>query len=104
MTVAVSLTRGGFPAMGLPFRTNHTPTRSPAMALRLLGSLGTLGVLIGAAALMPHPAASQQQAAPPPLGITAFGDKAAPAYVTRRTSWGDPDLQGVWSSDDNAGI
>ncbi len=75
------------------------------MALRLLGFLGTLGVLIGAAALMPHPAASQQQAAAaPPLVITAFGDKAAPPYVTPRTSWGDPDLQGVWSSDDNAGI
>jgi hypothetical protein len=64
------------------------------MAPRLLGSLGTLGVLIGAAVLVPQPAASQEQAAAaPPLVITAFGDQAAPPYVTPRTSWGDPDLQ-----------
>jgi hypothetical protein len=74
------------------------------MATRLLGSLGTLGALIGAAALVPHPAAGQEQAAAPPLVITAFGDQAAPPYVTRRTSWGEPDLTGAWSSDDNAGI
>jgi hypothetical protein len=74
------------------------------MATRLLGSRSTLAVLIGAAILAPQSAASQEQATAPPLVITAFGDKAAPAYVTPRTSWGDPDLQGVWSSDDNAGI
>jgi hypothetical protein len=36
--------------------------------------------------------------------VTAFGDKPAPAYTVRRTPWGDPDLQGVWSSDDTSGI
>jgi hypothetical protein len=40
----------------------------------------------------------------PALVITAFGDKPAPAYTMPRTPWGDPDLQGVWSSDDTAGI
>jgi hypothetical protein len=74
------------------------------MAIRLLGALGTLGVLIGAAVLMPPPAAGQEPAAAPPLVVTAFGDQPAPRYATRRTSWGEPDLQGVWSSDDNAGI
>jgi len=73
------------------------------MATRLLGSVSTLAVFIAAAVLTPHPTAGQEHAAPP-LVITAFGDKAAPAYTTPRTSWGDPDLQGVWSSDDNAGI
>ena len=36
--------------------------------------------------------------------ITAFGENTVPPYEVRRTSWGDPDLQGVWSSDDTAGI
>jgi hypothetical protein len=40
----------------------------------------------------------------PPLVITAFGDKPAPRYAARRTTWNEPDLQGVWSSDDTAGI
>ena len=48
--------------------------------------------------------ASQERGAAPPLVITAFGDKPAPRYRTPRTSWGEPDLQGVWSSDDTAGI
>ena len=74
------------------------------MAIRQRGSLGTVAALIGAAVLLSNPVAGQQQAAAPRLVITAFGDKAAPRYAARRTSWGDPDLQGVWSSDDNAGI
>ena len=73
------------------------------MAIRLLGSLGTVA-LIGAAVLVPHPVAGQEQGAAPPLVITAFGEKTAPPYAARRTSWGEPDLQGVWSSDDTAGI
>jgi hypothetical protein len=40
----------------------------------------------------------------PALVVTAFGEKPAPAFTTPRTPWGDPDLQGVWSSDDTAGI
>jgi hypothetical protein len=74
------------------------------MALRLLGSLSTVAALIGAAVLVPHPVAGQEQGAAPPLVITAFGEKTAPRYAARRTSWGEPDLQGVWSSDDTAGI
>jgi hypothetical protein len=73
------------------------------MAIRLLGSLGT-AVLVGAAFLDPHQVVGQQQGTAPRLVITAFGDKTAPPFTARRTSWGDPDLQGVWSSDDTAGI
>jgi len=39
------------------------------------------------------------RSAPPALVITAFGGKAVD-YKAPRTPWGDPDLQGVWSSDD----
>ena len=72
------------------------------MAIRLLGSLGTVAALVGAAVLAPG--AGQEQGAAPPLVITAFGENAAPPHTAGRTSWGDPDLQGVWSSDDTAGI
>jgi hypothetical protein len=72
--------------------------------MRLLGGLGLVAALVGAAVLTSLPAASQQHAAAPPLVITAFGGQKAPRYTVRRTSWGDPDLQGVWSSDDTAGI
>jgi hypothetical protein len=55
------------------------------------------------------PVSGQQQAAlrpygtPPPMVITAFGGKPV-TYKAPRTPWGDPDLQGVWSSDDMEGI
>jgi hypothetical protein len=39
------------------------------------------------------------RSAPPPLVITATGGKPVD-YKAPRTPWGDPDLQGVWSSDD----
>jgi len=71
---------------------------------RLLASLGTLGLLIVTPLFVTHPAAGQERVAAPALVVTAFGGKAPPRYATRRTSWGEPDLQGVWSSDDTAGI
>jgi hypothetical protein len=40
----------------------------------------------------------------PTLVITAYNGEAPTPYVTPRTPWGEPDLQGVWSSDDTAGI
>ena len=73
------------------------------MAIRLVGSLGTGVVLIGATVLI-SPLAGQEPVAAPPMVVTAFGDKPAPPYTVRRTAWGDPDLQGVWSSDDTSGI
>jgi hypothetical protein len=78
--------------------------RIPAMALRLLGFLVIVAAPIGAAVLVPQPATGQEQGTAPPLVITAFGELTAPPYAARRTSWGDPDLKGVWSSDDTAGI
>src|SRR4051794_3792006 len=46
----------------------------------------------------------QNYSTPPPLVITAFGGKPAPAYKAPMTPWGEPDLQGPWSSDDTDGI
>jgi hypothetical protein len=73
--------------------------------------LGWLGVLAAAMALSISgtPVWGQQQAlprpygTPPPMVITAFGGKPV-TYKAPRTPWGDPDLQGVWSSDDMEGV
>ncbi|HEY9465386.1 MAG TPA: hypothetical protein VIR54_19965, partial [Vicinamibacterales bacterium] len=44
---------------------------------------------------------STQRAAAPPLVITAYNASAPEKpYTAPKTPWGDPDLQGVWSSDD----
>jgi len=40
------------------------------------------------------------QGATPALVITAYNGGPAAPYTVPKTPWGDPDLQGVWSSDD----
>jgi hypothetical protein len=77
--------------------------------------LGWLGVFVAVMALVMYagtPLSGQQQqqlprpyGTPPPLVITAFGGQPV-TYKAPRTPWGEPDLQGVWSSDDmeNVGI
>jgi hypothetical protein len=46
-----------------------------------------------------------QRASAPPLAITAYNGTAPDKpYTAPKTPWGDPDLQGVWSSDDTQGI
>jgi hypothetical protein len=47
---------------------------------------------------------SAQRAQAPALVITAYNGGAPIPYTTPKTPWGDPDLQGVWSSDDTSGI
>ena len=74
------------------------------MATRLVGFLGSIATFLGAAVVVSHPVAGQEQGVAPRLVITAFGEKTPPRYTVRRTSWGEPDLQGVWSSDDTSGI
>ena len=79
--------------------------------------LGWLGLFTGVLALSIYtsaPVSGQQAQAqaqalprpygtPPPMVITAFGGKPV-TYKAPRTPWGDPDLQGVWSSDDMEGV
>jgi hypothetical protein len=43
---------------------------------------------------------SGQASKTPPFVITAYNGGPAKPYTTPKTPWGDPDLQGVWSSDD----
>ena len=69
-------------------------------------SLLSGAALIGAWALTSAPVAGQSKPSMgPPLVITAYGGKTpATPYKSPKTPWGEPDLIGVWSSDDTAGI
>ena len=67
--------------------------------LSLFGALATVTLV----ALVPLPVATQGSTVPP-LIITAYNGGPPINYVTPKTPWGEPDLQGVWSSDDTAGI
>jgi hypothetical protein len=62
-----------------------------------------LGTLLFLAVVMDNRVAGQERIQPPPLVVTAFGGKPV-TYKAPRTPWGDPDLQGVWSSDDMEGV
>jgi hypothetical protein len=70
------------------------------MSKRLFLSLLGAGVAITAATSI----VTAQRAAAPPLVITAYNGGTPTPYTVPRTPWGDPDLQGVWSSDDTSGI
>jgi hypothetical protein len=66
-------------------------------------ALASLLVAVAIAALASLPVAGQGAPAPP-LVITAYNAGPPTPYTVPKTPWGDPDLQGVWSSDDTSGI
>jgi hypothetical protein len=72
-------------------------TLAAAIALSIFASISVTGQQQQAPP-MPRPYGT-----PPPLVITAFGGEPV-TYKAPRTPWGDPDLQGVWSSDDMEGV
>jgi len=76
------------------------------MTRQLVSSIGTCAVGVGALLLTSVPAFAQSRAtSAPPLVVTAFGGEAPKTrYVAPKTPWGEPDLQGVWSTDDTSGI
>ena len=69
---------------------------------RVTTILGILSAI--AVALVTTATVSGQSASAPPLVITAYNNGPAIPYTVPKTPWGDPDLQGVWSSDDTQGI
>ena len=74
------------------------------MNKRLLSLLG-FAALAGTWSVMSTVASMQTKSTAPPLVITAYGGKTpATPYKSPKTPWGEPDLIGVWSSDDTAGI
>src|SRR5437870_5526450 len=75
------------------------------MRKRLLSSMVTLTVVAGTWTLMSTHVFTQTKSSAPPLVITAYGGKVpATPYKSPKTPWGEPDLVGVWSSDDDAGL
>src|SRR5262245_31715181 len=70
------------------------------MTIRALISIG-FAITIAVVASLPL---EGQTVPAPPLVITAYNAGPPTAYTMPRTPWGDPDLQGVWSSDDTSGI
>jgi hypothetical protein len=77
------------------------------MTMRLVASVGAvsgiLAFILSAGTPLSGQAPGQARATPPPLVITAVGGKPV-EYRAPRTPWGDPDLQGAWSSDDMENI
>ena len=72
--------------------------------MRLLASAAAVSGIVAFVVSSGAPISGQAaRATPPPLVITAFGGKPVD-YKAPRTPWGDPDLQGVWSSDDMENI
>ena len=72
------------------------------MMTRTLAVLGILTAIFIAS--FTTSTVSGQGAAAPPLVITAYNNGPAIPYTMPKTPWGEPDLQGVWSSDDTQGI
>jgi len=62
------------------------------------------GFLIAIALGTLPPSVATQGDKVPALVITAYNGASPTSYVTPKTPWGEPDLQGVWSSDDTSGI
>jgi hypothetical protein len=74
------------------------------MIKRVLASV-SLTAMIAAVAALPVAGQAQSNAGPaaqaPALVVTAFNGGSGPAnWTSPKTPWGEPDLQGVWSSDD----
>ncbi len=72
------------------------------MARRALTVFGMLApaALVALATL----SVSTQGGSVPALVVTAYNGGPPISYTVPKTPWGDPDIQGVWSSDDTAGI
>jgi hypothetical protein len=70
---------------------------------RLVGIFGILAAFIMSS--LTTSIVSGQSAPAPPLVVTAYnGTTPDKPFTAPKTPWGDPDLQGVWSSDDTQGI
>ena len=69
------------------------------MKRRVLVSV-CLSAAIALVASLPVSGQSGSASSAPPLVITAYNGGPPVTYVTPKTPWGDPDLQGTWSSDD----
>jgi hypothetical protein len=73
--------------------------RLQIMTHQIVGFVSALSIFGATIYLTSAPTAGQAGGVPA-LVITAYGGGPATNYVSPKTPWGEPDLQGVWSSDD----
>src|SRR5262245_38314005 len=73
--------------------------KATVMTSRLIASLSTVVGIVAVCVFSGAALSGQSRATPPGLVVTALGGQPV-EYKSPRTPWGDPDLQGVWSSDD----
>src|SRR6185369_7034112 len=73
------------------------------MTNRLMALAGTVAGIVVLCVSVGTSVFGQSRATPPPLVVTALAGKPV-EYKAPRTPWGDPDLQGAWSSDDMENI
>ena len=73
------------------------------MTRRLFAFSAILIAVITFITLTAPPVATQGTKVPA-LVITAYNGGSPTSYATPKTPWGEPDLQGVWSSNDTSGI
>jgi hypothetical protein len=71
------------------------------MRNRLLATICVLAVMIAIASLASEPASAQ---APKPGAAAPRPASTAKPYTVPKTPWGDPDLQGTYTSDDYIGL
>ena len=69
------------------------------MATRQIASLVAFLGIVAVSMFGGTSLSGQSRSTPPGLVVTALAGKPV-EYKAPRTPWGDPDLQGVWSSDD----
>jgi hypothetical protein len=77
--------------------------KATVMTSRVIAAVTTGLAIVALCVFVGTPVSGQARATPPALVITATGGKPV-EYKAPRTPWGDPDLQGVWSSDDMENI
>jgi hypothetical protein len=73
------------------------------MTSRLIAALSTAVGIVAVCVSIGTSVSGQSRSTPPALVVTALAGKPV-EYKAPRTPWGDPDLQGVWSSDDMENI
>ena len=75
------------------------------MIRSLLAALGAAAIAVGAGYVEPMSAQTPAPAASAHSHFESTHSATSPArYTVPRTPWGDPDLQGIWSSDEEAGV
>jgi hypothetical protein len=73
------------------------------MKRQFIVGVTSLAAFAAALVMMPAPIAGQASKTATPTKTTQAGKTSAKAYTPPKTPWGDPDIQGIYTSDDYIG-